>query len=52
MLLIIDIISIIIIVIIVIIYGQFSEIHVCFCGLDPGILKFEAVRTDKKHICF
>ena len=33
-------------------HGQFSEFHVCFCGLDPGILKFETVRTNKQHICF
>ena len=32
--------------------GQFSEFHVCFCGLDPGSLKFETVRTNKQHICF
>ena len=23
-----------------------------FCGLDPGNLKFETVRTNKQHICF
>ena len=34
------------------IYGQFSKFHVCFCGLDPGNLKFETVRTNKQHICF
>ena len=34
------------------IYGQFSQFHVCFCGLDPGNLKFETVRTNKQHICF
>ena len=33
-------------------YGQFSKFHVCFCGLDPGNLKFETVRTDEQHICF
>ena len=33
-------------------YGQFSKVHVCFCGLDPGNLKFETVRTNKQHICF
>ena len=33
-------------------YGQFSEFHVCFCGLDSGNLKFETVRTSKQHICF
>ena len=33
-------------------YGQFSKFHVCFCGLDPGNLKFETVRTNKQHICF
>ena len=33
-------------------YGQFSKNHVCFCGLDPGNLKFETVRTNKRHICF
>ena len=32
--------------------GQFSEFHACFCGLDPGNLKFETVRTNKQHICF
>ena len=36
----------------IIIYGQFSEFHVCFCGLDPGNLKFETVRTNKQRICF
>ena len=33
-------------------YGQFSKYHICFCGLDPGNLKFETVRTNKQHICF
>ena len=33
-------------------YGQFSKFHVCNCGLDPGNLKFETVRTHKQHICF
>ena len=33
-------------------YGQFSKYNVCFCGLDPGNLKFETVRTHKHHICF
>ena len=33
-------------------YGQFSKFHVCFCGLDPGNLKCETVRTNKQHICF
>ena len=33
-------------------YGQFSEFHVCFCGLDSGSLNFETVRTNKQHICF
>ena len=33
-------------------YGLFSKFHVCFCGLDPGNLKFEIARTDKQHICF
>ena len=33
-------------------YGQFSEFHVCFCGLDSDNLKFETVRTNKQHICF
>ena len=33
-------------------YGQFSKFNVCFCGLDPGNLTFETVRTDKQHICF
>ena len=33
-------------------YGQFSKFHVCSCGLDPGNLKFETVRTHKQHICF
>ena len=23
-----------------------------FCGLDPGNLKFETVRTNEQHICF
>ena len=29
-----------------------SEISSCFCGLDPGNLKFETVRTHKRHIRF
>ena len=33
-------------------YGEFSKFHVYFCGLDPGNLKFETVRTNKQHICF
>ena len=33
-------------------HGQFSKFHVCFCGLDPGNLKFGTVRTNKQHICF
>ena len=33
-------------------YGQFSKFHVCFCGLDPGNVKFETVRTNKQHVCF
>ena len=33
-------------------YSQFSDFHVCFCGLDSGNLKFETVRTNKQHICF
>ena len=33
-------------------YGQFSRFHVCLCGLDSGNLKFETVRTNKRHICF
>ena len=33
-------------------YGQFSQFHVCFCGLDLGNLKFETARTNKQHICF
>ena len=33
-------------------YGQFSKFHVCFCGLDPGNLKFETVRTNKQPIYF
>ena len=28
------------------------KFHVCFCGLDPGNLKFETVRTNKQHMCF
>ena len=31
---------------------SFQKIHVCFCCLDPGNLKFETVRTNKQHICF
>ena len=31
-------------------YGEFSKFHVCFCGLDPGNLKFETVRTHKQHL--
>ena len=34
-------------------YGQFLQnMYVCFCGLDPGNLKFETVRRHKQHICF
>ena len=33
-------------------YGQFSKFQIYFCGLDPGNLKFETVRTHKQHICF
>ena len=33
-------------------YGQFSKIHICFCGLDSGNLKFETARTNKQRICF
>ena len=33
-------------------YGQFSKCHVCFCGQDPGNLKFETVRTTKQHTYF
>ena len=32
--------------------GQFSKFHVCFCGLEPGNLKFETVRTNRQRICF
>ena len=28
------------------------KFHVCFCGLDPGNLKFETVRTNQQNICF
>ena len=31
-------------------YGQFSKFHVCFCGLDPGNLKFETVRTNTQYL--
>ena len=31
-------------------YGQSSEFHVCFCGLDSGNLKFETVRTNRQHV--
>ena len=34
------------------VYGQFSEFQICFCGPDPGNLKFETVRTHKQRICF
>ena len=33
-------------------YGQFSKFQIIFCGLDPGNLKFETVRTHKQPICF
>ena len=33
-------------------YGQFSKFQIFFCGLDPGNLKFETVRTNKQRICF
>ena len=46
------ILSIIIIMTIIRTYGQLSKFHVCFCGLDPGNLKFETVRTHKQRICF
>ena len=39
-------------VIIHVTYGQFTQFHVCFCGLDPGNLKLETLRTNKQHICF
>ena len=42
---------VVVIVAIAIMNGQFSEFHVCFCGLDPGNLKFETVRTNKQRIC-
>ena len=28
------------------------KFNVCFCGLEPGNLKIETVRTHKQHICF
>ena len=34
------------------VYGQFSKFQIVFCGLDPGNLKFETVRTNKQRICF
>ena len=33
-------------------YGQFSEFQICFCGLDPGNLKFETVRANRQRMCF
>ena len=32
-------------------YGQFSKFHVCFCGLDPGNLKFETAWTNRQRTC-
>ena len=34
------------------VYGQFSNCQICFCGLDPGNLEFETVRTNKQHLFF
>ena len=31
---------------------SFQNFMFVFCGLDPGNLKFETVRTHKLHICF
>ena len=33
-------------------HGKFSKFQNCFCGLDPGNLKFETVRTHKQHMFF
>ena len=33
-------------------YGKFSKFQICFCGLDPGNLRFETVQTNKQRICF
>ena len=33
-------------------YGKFSNFQICFCGLDPGNLKSETVRTHERHVCF
>ena len=38
--------------VVMLLYGQFSEFQICFCGLDPGKLNFETVRTNKQHVCF
>ena len=35
-----------------IMYGKFSKFKICFCGLDPGNLKFETVRTHEQPIFF
>ena len=43
---------IVIVIIIFIPYGKFSTFQVCFCGLDPGNLKSETVRTHKRHVRF
>ena len=32
--------------------GKFSNFQVCFCGLHPGNLKSETVRTHKQRIRF
>ena len=32
--------------------GRFSKFHVCFCGLDPGNLKFETVRKINNIFAF
>ena len=30
----------------------FQNVMFVCCGLDPGNLKFDTVRTNKQHICF
>ena len=31
---------------------SFQNFKLCFCGLGPGNLKFETVRTHRQRICF
>ena len=33
-------------------YGKFSKFQKCVCGLGPGNLKIETIRTNEQHIFF